>query len=73
MGYATIWKPHGDEEDTVKPTFGELFQVDDVIWAPIHGLCGKSTYVEDTSALCVAKDIVDAEHVGLRVRHIHIP
>ena len=26
--------------------------------------------VEDTSALCVAKDIVGVEHVGLQVRHI---
>jgi hypothetical protein len=64
---------HGDEEGTIKPTLGEFFQADDIIRTPTDGLRCKSTWpidVEDTSTLCVAKDIVVAENVRLRVRHI---
>jgi len=64
---------HGDEEGTIKSALGELFQVDDIIRTPIDGLRCKLTQpidVENTSALCEAKSIVDAEDVRLRVRYI---
>lgn len=62
---------HGNGEGTGKSTLGEFFQIDNIIRIPTDGQRCKSTQpidVEGKSALCVAKDIVDAENVRLRVR-----
>ena len=65
---------HGNKESPVEAALGKLHKCGNILGAPTNKLRRKSTKLVDielTSALCVAKIIVDAECARLRTRHIH--